>query len=83
MSKDELINHIRSENPSGLGRPYSIKRLIFIFGLHSTKPKRISDVMRCKLGDLLEREGIDFDTLLKKGCPHTRLFVADRGLAVC
>lgn len=69
---DEIIQHVKAVNPNGVGRPYSIKKLVFAFGIRANKPKRLTDWMRLELDETLRRAGIGNDRVLLKQFQATK-----------
>jgi hypothetical protein len=71
---DEIIQHVKSGNSKRVGRPYSIKRLVFVFGIRPSKPKRLTDWMRLELDEKLRQAGIGNDRILQEQYQDTKLY---------
>lgn len=76
-NNDNLVNHIRHENPEGRGRPYNIASLCSkLFG--GTSPKRLTYKTRLKLAFYFDEHSIGYDNLLNELSKTTRLWVLTR-----
>jgi hypothetical protein len=58
QSLEQLVNHVRVNNPSGRGRPHDIAVLMLITEVRKFRPKRLTDEMRLELHFKLDEKGI-------------------------